>query len=177
MENLYINEFIEYYLKLGINHIFIYDDNDSGTEKIIDVLESKFLNNVTILYSKELFQKRQQAAFTDCYNSNNNKFDWFLMVDIDEFLYIVNDTLKNYLKSEIFDECDFIKIHWVIPTDNGLIYYDKRSLFERFKPPYINSTLIKSIIRGNISNLKYDVHSPYISPLRNITCNNEGKRI
>ena len=26
-ENLYIKEFVDYYIKLGIDHIFIYDDN------------------------------------------------------------------------------------------------------------------------------------------------------
>ena len=27
-ENLYVNEFIDYYMNLGVDHIFIYDDND-----------------------------------------------------------------------------------------------------------------------------------------------------
>ena len=58
-----------------------------------------------------------------------------------------------------------------------LIHYDPRPLFVRFKGPFIKSTAIKSIIRGNITGLKYWVHSPYYSPKRNITCNNEGKQI
>ena len=90
---------------------------------------------------------------------------------------IVNNTLKGYLTNKVFDKCDIIKFHWVITTDNDLVYYDKRPLFERFKPPYIKKQFIKSIIRGNISDLKYWVHSPFISPKRNITCNNEGKKI
>ena len=99
------------------------------------------------------------------------------MVDMDEFLFINNNSLKGYLTDKIFNKCDFIKFHWVMPSDNDLIYYDKRPLFQRFKPPYYKSRFIKSIIRGNISDLKYRVHSPSISPKRNITCNNEGKRI
>ena len=99
------------------------------------------------------------------------------MVDMDEYVYIVNNTLKGYLSNKIFNKCDFIKLHWAIPTDNNLIYYDPRPLFERFKPPYIKSEVVKSIIRGNISNLKYWVHSPNYSPTRNVTCNNEGKVI
>ena len=38
-ENLYVNEFVQYYSKLGIDHIFIYDDNDPETEKISDALD------------------------------------------------------------------------------------------------------------------------------------------
>ena len=99
------------------------------------------------------------------------------MVDMDEFLVIVNDSLKNYLSNPVFKKCDFIKFHWIIPSDNNLLYYDNRSLFERFKGPYKKSPYIKSIIRGNINNLKYWVHSPYYSPKRNFTCNNIGKII
>ena len=77
------------------------------------------------------------------------------MIDMDEFLYIIDDTLKDYLNNKRFKKCDFIKVHWVIPTDNDLMYYDPRPLLERFKPPYIKSPYIKSIIRGNIYDLKY----------------------
>ena len=99
------------------------------------------------------------------------------MVDMDEYLVIVNDTLKNYLLNPVFNKCDFIKIHWAIATDNNLLHYDNRSLFERFKGPYKYSRFIKSMIRGHINNLKYQVHSPYFSPKRNITCNNNGQVI
>ena len=176
-ENLYISEFIQYYIKLGIDHIFLYDDNDPGTEKFSDITDKKYKKYVTIKEAKTDKIVNQSVAFSDCYKKNINKFDWFLMVDMDEFLFIVNNTLKSYLVDKIFDKCDFIKFHWVIPSDNGNIYYDSRSLFERFKPPYVKSIFIKSIIRGNISDLKYWVHSPFISPLRNVTCNNEGKII
>ena len=99
------------------------------------------------------------------------------MVDMDEYLYIVNNTLKNYLSNQIFNKCDFIVFNWVIPNDNNLVKYDSRPLFQRFKGPYKKSKIIKSIIRGNIQDLKYWVHSPFFSPKKNITCNNEGKII
>ena len=96
---------------------------------------------------------------------------------MDEYLYIINDTLKSYLNDKIFDKCDFIKIHWADSQDKNLIHYDPRPLFERFKKPYILSKYIKSIIRGNIPNLKNWVHSPYFSPVKNVTCTNDGKII
>ena len=176
-ENLYVKEFIEYYNKLGIDHIFIYDDFEFYSESIFNFIDKKYLHKVTTYNLQQNHINGQIEAFSDCYKKNNNKYDWFLMVDMDEFLYIVKDNLKSYLAKKIFNKCDFIKLHWVIPTDNELIYYDSRPLFERFKPPYFKSGFIKSIIRGNISNLKYWVHSPYFSPKRNVTCNNIGKRI
>ena len=79
------------------------------------------------------------------------------------------------MSNQIFIKCDFILFHWVIPNDNNLVYYDQRPLFGRFKGPYKKSQNIKSIIRGNIKDLKYGVHSPIFSQKKNITCNNEGK--
>ena len=176
-ENLYVNEFIEYYLKLGIDHIFIYDDNEPKTEEINKAIDKKYQYNVTVYEAKTINILNQSIAFSECYNQNKNKFDWFLMFDMDEFLYIVNDTLKEYLTNKRFNKCDFIKVNWALPSDNDLVYYDSRPLFERFKPPYLKSEYIKSIIRGNISNLKFWIHSPYVSPERNITCNSIGQRI
>ena len=176
-ENLYAKEFMNYYMTLGVDHMFIFDHNDPNTEKIKDVMDKKYEKKISFFDTKNLNINHQSNAFTNCYKNNYNKFDWFIMVDMDEYLYIVNDTLKNYLSSEIFDKCDFIKIHWANSQDNNLLHYDPRPLFQRFKKPYIKSKFIKSIIRGNIANLMYWVHSPYYSPNKNITCTNEGKII
>ena len=176
-ENLYAKEYVEYYYNLGLDQIFIYDDNDPNTEKISDTIEDKYKQFVTVFENIKGKIKNQGDAFTDCYQRNKDKFDWILMVDMDEFLYIINDTLKDYLANNNLDKCDFIKFHWLCPTDNDLIYYDNRTLFERFKGPYIKSVFIKSIVRGHISDLKYWVHSPSYSPERNVTCNNVGQKL
>ena len=176
-ENLYAKEYIEYYVNLGVDHIFIYDDNEPNTERISDVLDNKYRNHVTIYENIKDKIKLQSDAFTTCYHNNKAKYDWFIMVDMDEFLYVINDTLKDYLVDKKFDECDFIKFHWVTSTDNNLIHYDPKPLFERFTGPFLKEKFIKSMIRGNISELKYWVHSPYYSPVRNITCNNVGEKL
>ena len=172
-ENLYVKQFVSYYIHLGIDHIFIYDDNEPKTEKISAEIEPKFKKFVTI-YNKI---GTQVDAYNDCYKRNNLTFNWLLFIDFDEFLYIKKYSLKYYLNKSIFKKCDFIHFHWVMATDNDLIHYDNRSLFERFKRPYIESGFIKSIIRGNIKDLKYYVHSPGKSPYKNISCNNNGKII
>ena len=61
--------------------------------------------------------------------------------------------------------------------DNNLIHYDNRSFFKRFKPPYLKEKFVKTIIKGNISDLKYLVHNPLYSPLRNVSCLNNGEQI
>ena len=178
-ENLYIKEFIKYYDKLGIDTIFIYDDNDNNTERIKDVIPNNIKVKVIIFENIKKTIKKQSNAYTHCYNHNNNnkKYDWFLMIDIDEYLIIKKNTLKKYLNSLYLKKCDFIKINWVIPTDNNLIYYDNRTLFERFSGKKLKSIYTKSIIRGNIEGLIYWVHVPYNSSKKIIACDNRGEII
>ena len=168
-ENLYVKEFINYYNKLGIDNIFIYDDNDINSEKISDMIDFEYRSFVKIYETKKIKLFKQYQVYTDCYEKN--------MVDMDEYLYIKKDKLKNYLLKPVFKKCDFIKFHWVHPTDNDNLYYENKSLFERFKGPYKNSIFVKSIVRGGIPKLKYWVHSPFISPEKNSTCNNIGNKI
>jgi hypothetical protein len=159
-ENLYVKEF-----------------NDINSERISNMIDFQYKEYVIIFEAKKINIPNQSKAFTDCYEKYNSFFDWIIMIDMDEFLYIKNETLKNYLLNPVFNKCDFIKIHWVLTTDNNHLYYENKPLFERFKGPYINSKFIKTIVKGNIPRLKYWVHSPYISPERNTTCNNKGEII
>ena len=173
-ENLYINEFVNHYLSLGVDTLFLYDDNIEEKDKFINVLPKK--DSIVIKYTKDYNIKGQHEAFNHCYSTYKNDFDWFIMIDMDEYLVIKNnDTLKGYLTDHVFDKCDFIKLHWRIPSDNNLLHYENKSLFERFKRPYYTSNHIKSIIRGHINNLVYWIHSPKISPERNVTCDNIGR--
>ena len=136
------------------------------------------LKNFAMVYENIKYRiKNHSDALTDCYQKNKKKYNWFLMIDLDEYLVIVNDTLKNYLSNSFFNKCDFIIFHWLIPSDNNLIYYDNRSLFERFKGPYIKSKYVKTLVKSGIDDLIYDCHSPSFSPKRNITCNNLGEKL
>ena len=176
-ENLYIKEFVDYYIKLGFDHIYIYDNNPPNTEKISDIINESYNTYVTIYESISLNLTNQSLAFTNCYHNIKKDFDWIFMIDVDEYLVIKNETLKNYLSDNIFKECDFLKIHWLQPTNNNLVHYDNRPLLERFKGPYLKDTHIKTMVRGNIDELRYDIHSPSYAPIRNATCNNKGEKL
>ena len=160
-------------MKLGFDHIYIFGDNEEDSENINQYIDNNHKKYVTIYNYKQIV-KDQKVAFTLCYEMNKNKYDWIFMNDIDEYLVIRNDSLKHYLSEKKFKKCDFIKFHWMLASDNNLLYYDNRSLFERFKGPYKKRTLIKTIVRGNIDDLQFDVHSPLISPHKNVSCDNRG---
>ena len=173
-ENLYIKEYVDYYLKLGFDHIFIFDDNFEDGENISNVLKSSYNRQVTIYDYKKTISN-QKVAYTLCYEMNKNDYDWIFMNDIDEYLVIKNDSLKHYLSDIKFKKCDFIKIHWVVARDNDLLHYDNRTLIERFKGPFLKDIHIKTLCKGKIKGLQFDIHTPSVSPYRKITCNNKGE--
>jgi hypothetical protein len=73
-ENLYIKEFILYYKKLGIDKIFIYDDNDDNSEKINDVNPLKNFAKVYENIKDRI--KNHSDALTDCYQKNKKKYKY-----------------------------------------------------------------------------------------------------
>ena len=172
-EILYINEFVSFHLKLGVDTLYIYDDNIEEKEKFINAITPN--DSVVIEYTKDYGIKDLGQAFTHCYNKHKDDYDWIIMTDMDEYLIIKNNqTLKEYLSDKVFDKCDSIKIHWKMSSDNNLLHYENKSLFERFKEPYLQSDHIKSVMRGGITGLVYYQHSP-LKADRNVSCDNTGR--
>ena len=154
-ENKYIKDFVEHYKGLGVDKIFIYDNNEKNGEKFDDVL-SEYIKEGFI----EIFNYRGKIApqlkvFEHCYNKYKKEYDWFIFFDIDEFIHLSNYTnIKMFLNEKKFDKCKLIYFNCVRHTDNDLLYYDNRTLEERFPIINWNSSLytLKSIIRGNNTN-------------------------
>ena len=67
-----------------------------------DMIDSQYRKFVKIYETKKINISNQAEAFTDCYEKYNRTFDWFIMVDMDEFLFIKNNRLKNYLLNPVF---------------------------------------------------------------------------
>ena len=152
-ENLYVREFVEHYLKLGIEKFYFGDDNPENFENLSDVLDDyikKGIVDIEYIFSRNL---THHDFFEYAFKSVKFRCKWFLFYDIDEYLEFTNKnmTLKNYLDMPVFDKCDAIRIHWITYDDNNLLYYDKRPLKERFNHSLPNNKLNiyhKSIVRG-----------------------------
>lgn len=161
-ENIYINEFVDYYFKLGIKKIFLYDNNELNDENFYEVLEKEIKNGFIQVINFRGINKPQRKAYDDCYNNNKNDFDWIGFYDVDEFLYIENYTnINEFLSLPIFDNCTSILVNWKYYGDNNYIYYEPKPLKERFTKPFYFTHKIesnkylfaaaKSIIRGGLN--------------------------
>ena len=152
-ENLYVRQFIEYYLSLGIDKIILYDNNDVDGEKFSDVLSDYFTNKQIEIIDVRGLSSILIPIYNYCYKKNNLLYDWIGFLDFDEYLYIENnETIKEYFYNERFNKCQSLFFNWVIYNDNDLIKYDNRSLIERFNHRSLNFSQGKSFVRGGIKN-------------------------
>ena len=78
-ENLYAEEFIDYYIKLGYDKIFIYDNNDKDDEHFEDVLQKQIANNFVKIIDYRGYRgkrnKPQYDSYLDCYKRNSQYCD------------------------------------------------------------------------------------------------------
>ena len=185
-ENLYAKEFIDYYIGLGYDQIFIYDNNDKDDEKLEDVLKkSLYKNKVTIIDYRGFRGERstpQFYAYYDCYEKNSKNYDWLSFFDFDEFLVLNKyKRIKKFLSEKKFKDCENIKINWILYSDNNLIFYDNRKIQERFTEPLYNDSEnkhIKSTVKGNMKiNYWSKLWNPHSSEINVTTCISTGEKV
>ena len=186
LENRYAIEFIEYYKKLGFDHIYIIDNNHDNEEHFEDVIQKYINENFVTIYNFRNKECVQIYSYIEVYNKIKDNYDWVFFCDFDEFLTLENDNnIKEYLSRDRFKKYNQILINWVLYNDNNLIYDDGRSCLERFttKSNYTGQKigLVKPIIRTTIENIyiQNTIHQfrDNKSILEKSTCNNFGKPI
>ena len=175
-ENLYIKEFIDHYLFLGVNKIIIYDNNDINGEHFNDIIKEKYLKKVDIVDVRGM-TSIQIPIYNYCYKNNYNNFDWIGFIDIDEYLYIKNnESISSYLSNKRFAECELVFFNWMIYGDNDKIIYENISMSERFQKPKQLFSQGKSFVRGGINKLLIpSTHIPGINIYS--FCNSNGRKI
>ena len=161
-DQIYLREFIEHYKKLEVDKIFIYDNNDVNVS--INNLVTDYINEGYVKIIKFPGKYVQHRIYRIYYKTFGSFFAWNLFIDIDEFLVFTNKnmTLKKYLKNKKFNKCDHIRIAVLNYMDNDLVYYDNRTLMERFQIPTPNSLgigLSKYFVKPYLENVKVDVHT------------------
>lgn len=143
MEEIYIKEWLDWHLNVvGFDHIFLCDNNDSDYiyPLIYIVYDYVKAGKVTIVNYNNV-HPIQPVCYTDVYDNHKNEYDWFALIDIDEFFCIpkYNNKIKHFL-SDVADDVNTIYVNWRMYGDNELIEYDDRPVQERF----INHSTITS---------------------------------
>ena len=180
MENQYIIEYVDYHVGLGVDKIFIYDNNYEGEEHFEDVIPSELLNDKVEIINFRNLSKCQMKAYQDCYDKYNKEYDWMIFIDCDEYLYMEGfNNIKDFLKQDKFKNYELIHINWMNYGDCNNIVYENKPLKERFHTPILpldwkkNLTVcendhVKSIVRGGLKEVAW-IATPH-TPCGNLKC-------
>lgn len=173
-EHLYINDFVNHYVKLGFDKIYIYDNDDNDKPFIGDFIDKK--GKVEIINVRSVVQPRlQQKCYTEFYNTHT--FDWVFYCDIDEFLFGVSN-IKLFLEQWKFRNFNQIRVKWKVIGDDGFIERDmdkpvyeiftheiKGSLMRDLKTKGNLESQGKAFVRGGLKNVV--VTSPHFASCGN----------
>ena len=179
MENKYAREFVEHYLSIGFDHIYLYDNGNEYEEKLVTVLEDFVKDKkITITDFPRNDADRQKDAYNQCYHTYGHLYSWMAFFDFDEYLTIVSgEEIHSFMDRYKDSQC--LLINWMNMTDNGLVLNDGRKLQERFTEPmsfdkslngeFPENNHVKSIVRTGISGLAFQ-KNPHVPTFPKIDC-------
>ena len=150
-ENKYINEWVEHYINLGVDKIYLYDNNDLDTPFVGDFISSKFLNKVVIKNIRgQQKPKLQHDIYTGFYIKYGKTFDWCLFCDIDEFLFGITN-FHSWLMQPKFKYAKQIRVKWKLFGDDNLITRDmSQKVVDTFKMEITHSLNRNLVNKGNL---------------------------
>lgn len=142
-EDLYLGEWIDYHLKLGFDKIIIGLNDDEFNPPV---------HNPKVRYVDfHKVQGVQPLAYKRMYRAFKKDFDWFLFIDIDEFLVLENQTdVKEFLKD--FDN-DIIRVNERHMSDGEMldVVDGNYKVFDRFlEEGKGDNTFVKSFINTRV---------------------------
>lgn len=146
-EELYIQEWIDYHLKLGFDDIFIYQNNWRWESEQKNVIKYELDGEV-----------QQRIAYNDFIQNNLKIYDWVAFFDVDEFLVLKkHDNVKNFIQQ--YSEHPSIAINWVLFGNNNIEDTTENfSLIKRFTKRQKNVNFhIKCIVKLT-ENTIMDIH-------------------
>lgn len=159
-ENKYLREWVEHHLNLNIDQIYLLDNNDPDGEHFEEVIGDYIKNKKVIVIDKRGIRNAQIDSYEEFYQTIGQKYDWVGFWDIDEFLFLDEDTnIQNFIVSPRFENFNTIMINWKYFDDNNYITVKNNNynVVNRFTNPAVNSgkenTFGKRLIKTKIDGI------------------------
>ena len=159
-EQKIICDWVKHYLDLGFDKIFIYD-NLSEPSIETTLLDKNLLTDKVFIKIDTFPHSGQSVVYQETLN-NNKDFDWILFCDADEFLWVKEGTIKDFL-SKFTNETCTVLINWIVYGTSNLKTYDRnKTVFEQFtrreKYSHAWNVFVKSFVRPNLIEKIGSVH-------------------
>lgn len=160
-EGRYLREWIEFYIKQGVEHFYLYD-NESTDNSRDDLCDFEAL----ITWHKVKGTAQQRFAYNHAVQNYQRETEWCAFLDVDEFLYSgryeiestgflsgavekkllsLKDTIEESYDNDIIAG---IAVHWLLFGSSGHLEYSDEPVTRRFtrRAEEVNPH-VKSIMR------------------------------
>ena len=146
----FLKEFIEYYLLMGVDHFYLYNNNSE--DNYMDILEPYISKGIVTFHDWPLIPG-QDAMYDHFYIEHRHETNWVSFLDLDEFICPIKDlNIPEWLKKH--DKYPEVMIYWKMFGTNGKMDHDyDRLLVEQ----YTNSWPKLDSIGKIIWNTDYDI--------------------
>lgn len=150
-EAVYLKEWIEYHLIIGVDHFYLY--NNFSSDNYLQVLQPYIDAGIVTLKDWKIKQG-QMKAYQDCYDNYHDMTNWIAFIDLDEFIVpIKNDNLKDFLKEYI--DYPGVLIYWK--------YFGSSGKIERENPLVTNDFTVCWRKYANIGKMIFNTSYEYIN--------------
>jgi hypothetical protein len=143
-EHRFIVQWIEYHLKAGVDHFYLYDNGGDHWDLLTRFKEkityTPWTDDIAKQYkTHHKKQSRQIGAYTHCIEYYRNETEWLQLLDLDEFLVPrhVSD-VKGCLSESNSEETDGFRIprynfgnagKWKMPVSSDVRLYTRRERY------------------------------------------------
>ncbi len=123
-EAVYLREWLEYHLMVGVDHFYLYDNNSSDDfERVI----GKYLDEGVATLIHWTKEHAQVEGYEDCIRRFQSESDWIGFIDVDEFLVPVEEeSLVSFL--DRFSNRASVLVYWRLFGSGGMLDRDTKRL-------------------------------------------------
>lgn len=134
----YLKEWIEYNFLIGVDHIYLFNNN--STDDYMSILEP-YIADGRVSLENWSTNHAQLECYKHCVEEHRNETLWLGFIDLDEFIVpIKSDTIYDFLKQ--FNSKPAVIIYWKFFCTSGLVDRDIHRLvindFNICFPKYVN---------------------------------------
>ena len=155
-EDNYIDEWIRYYFRLGVDDIFIYQNNwrchlssETSSERIHLLVQDG--------------ECQQISAYNNFIRTHWSEYDFAMFFDVDEFLVVRGGKkLKDFLAE--FSDIALVGVNWRLFGDSGIddVVDGNYSLIERFTRCQVGlNAHVKTIMNLNVCADRFPMANPH----------------
>jgi hypothetical protein len=168
-ESSIMKEWIDHYIKEGVDHFFLIDNGSD--DDYMKIMKDYIDNNIVTLVIDPT-KHMQMQLYNKHFLEKSRAYEWAIVCDLDEFIYSRKqfNTIKDYLNS-LDKSISQVKVQWKIFGSNGIIEqpksviksFTKRANYDTGRTQGVKHidglkySLCKSIIR-TIYLTKFNIH-------------------